>query len=104
MELKEFFENSILLSYYKNLLSNKQREYMIDYFESDFSLSEIAKENGVSRQAVYENIKRGINTIKDYEEKLEIYKRETKLKSELEELKKDFRLEKLNEILETFYI
>ena len=55
MELDEFLEVSTLLDYYKNLLSDKQREYLINHFEDDLSLSEIAKNNDVSRQAVYDN-------------------------------------------------
>ena len=70
MELDEFLEVSTLLDYYKNLLSDKQREYLINHFEEDLSLSEIAKNNNVSRQAVYDNIKRGIKLLKDYEERL----------------------------------
>ena len=56
MELDEFLEVSTLLDYYRNLLSDKQKEYLINHFEEDLSLSEIAKNNGVSRQAVYDNI------------------------------------------------
>ena len=63
MELSEFLEVSTLLDYYKNLLSDKQREYLVNHFEEDLSLSEIAKNNNVSRQAVYDNIKRGIVNI-----------------------------------------
>ena len=44
MELNEFLEVSILFGYYKNLLSDKQKEYMEKHFELDYSLSEIAKE------------------------------------------------------------
>ena len=44
MELDEFLEVSILLGYYQNLLSDRQREYMVKHFELDYSLSEIAKE------------------------------------------------------------
>ena len=68
MELSEFLEVSTLLDYYKNLLSDKQREYLVNHFEEDLSLSEIAKNNNVSRQAVYDNIKRGIKLLKEYEE------------------------------------
>ena len=39
MELDDFFELSILLGYYKNLLSEKQKEYMIDHFEKVLSKS-----------------------------------------------------------------
>lgn len=103
MDLKEFFENSILLSYYKDLLSVKLKNYMEDYFENDFSLSEIARDNGITRQAVYENIKRGVKIINDYEGKLHVYKKEKELKDKLQDLKDDFSIEKLDDILDKVY-
>ena len=103
MELDEFLEVSTLLDYYKNLLSDKQREYLINHFEEDLSLSEIAKNNNVSRQAVYDNIKRGIKLLKDYEEKLGFHEREKQVYQELLELKKDFKIEKLDTIIEKLF-
>lgn len=103
MELDEFLEISTLLDYYKNLLSDKQREYLINHFEDDLSLSEIAKNNDVSRQAVYDNIKRGIKLLKDYEEKLGFHEKEKQVYQELLELKKDFKIEKLDDIIEKLF-
>lgn len=103
MELDEFLEVSTLLDYYKNLLSDKQREYLINHFEEDLSLSEIAKNNNVSRQAVYDNIKRGIKLLKDYEEKLGFHEKEKQVYQELLELKKDFKIEKLDTIIEKLF-
>ena len=103
MEFDEFLEVSTLLDYYKNLLSDKQREYLINHFEDDLSLSEIAKNNDVSRQAVYDNIKRGIKLLKDYEEKLGFHEKEKQVYQELLELKKDFKIEKLDDIIEKLF-
>lgn len=103
MELDEFLEVSTLLDYYKNLLSDKQKEYLINHFEEDLSLSEIAKNNGVSRQAVYDNIKRGIRQLREYEEKLGFHEREKKIYSELEGLKEDFKIERLEKIIEKLF-
>ncbi|MBZ4682687.1 MAG: uncharacterized protein PWP46_366 [Fusobacteriaceae bacterium] len=100
MELKEFMETSLLLSYYKNLLSNRQKEYMIKHFEEDYSLSEIAKEYNVSRQAVYDNIKRGIKILEDYEEKLGIFSRDKKLLKMLREIEKKYKIDEIKEIIE----
>lgn len=100
MELNDFFETSILLGYYKNILSEKQREYMIDHFEMDYSLSEIAKKHNISRQAVYDNIKRGISILKEYEEKLGFYKRDMEMKKELEDLKESYSDKRLTEIIQ----
>lgn len=99
MELNEFLEVSTLLGYYQNLLSDRQREYMIKHFELDYSLSEIAKEYDISRQAVYDNIRRGIKILKDYEEKLSLWGRDKKIVAELKSLKENFSIEKLDEII-----
>lgn len=93
-------EVSILLDYYSELLSDRQKEYLLEHFEGDLSLSEIGKKYNVTRQAVYDNIRRGIKILRDYEEKIGFYKRDLELLSQLKELKKDFKLEKLEEIIE----
>lgn len=103
MELDEFLEISTLLDYYKNLLSDKQKEYLLEHFEEDLSLSEIAKNNNVTRQAVYDNIKRGIKQLKEFEEQLGFYKREKEIYFKLKSLQDEFKLEKLNEIVENYF-
>jgi len=100
MELDEFLEVSLLLDYYKNLLSDKQKEYMLEHFEEDLSLSEIAKNHGVSRQAVYDNIRRGMKILKTYEEKIGFCEKDREFTDSLNELRKDFTLTKLDEIIE----
>lgn len=94
-------EVGMLLEYYKLLLSDKQRKYLVAYFEEDLSLSEIADENNVSRQAVYDNIKRSVKVLKNYEEKLGFYKKDREVYEKLLGLKKDFKMEKLDEIIES---
>jgi len=104
MELKEFLEISILLGYYGNLLSDKQRTYMDEHFEDDYSLSEIAKSHGISRQAVYDNIKRGIKILRGYEEKIGFLKREKEIRQSLKELKEDYSESKLDSLIASFDI
>lgn len=106
MELEEILEAGVLLNYYKNLLTEKQRDYLMEHLEEDMSLSEIAKKHGVTRQAVYDNIKRGVKTLYEYEEKIGFYKKECDIESLLEELKNDLNgtlLEKVDEILEKLF-
>lgn len=103
MELSEFLEVSTFLDYYKNLLSDKQREYLVNHFEEDLSLSEIAKNNNVSRQAVYDNIKRGIKLLKEYEEKLGFYEKDRELYGKLKDLRDNFKVEKLDDILDSYF-
>ena len=66
MILDEFIEIANLLEIYSPLLSEKQREYLEDHFENDLSISEIAKNNNVSRQAIFDNIKRGVALLYEY--------------------------------------
>ena len=67
-----------LYDIYKGLLTNKQREYLELYYHEDLSLSEIADEIGVSRNAVHDNIRRTEKLLLWYEEKLEIYEKDRK--------------------------
>lgn len=100
MELDEMLEVSILLDYYQNLLSDKQKEYLLEHFENDLSLSEIGKKYNVSRQAVYDNIRRGITILREYEEKIGCYRRDKLLLKELEKLRSDLSVENLEKFIE----
>jgi predicted DNA-binding protein YlxM (UPF0122 family) len=59
-----------LFDFYQSLLTPKQRSYMEHYYLEDHSLGEIAEEYQVSRQAVYDNIKRTEAMLEEYENKL----------------------------------
>ncbi|WP_017727280.1 putative DNA-binding protein [Halalkalibacterium ligniniphilum] len=61
-----------LFDFYQSLLTAKQRKYMSLYYLDDFSLGEIAEEFEVSRQAVYDNIKRTEAMLEEYEQKLSL--------------------------------
>ncbi|MFW7432953.1 putative DNA-binding protein [Vagococcus carniphilus] len=62
-----------LFEFYSTLLTEKQMNYIELYYADDFSLGEIADEYGVSRQAVYDNIKRTEKLLETYEKKLHLY-------------------------------
>lgn len=64
---------NMLLDFYGALLTNKQSEYMQLYFNDDLSLQEIATIHDVSRNAIYDNIKRTMEQLENYEEKLQLY-------------------------------
>ncbi|MDR1835481.1 MAG: hypothetical protein LBQ96_06730 [Fusobacteriaceae bacterium] len=99
MELEKFLEAANLLAYYKNLLRGKQKEYLLDHLERDLSLSEIAKNHGISRQAVSENIRRGISLLYAWEEKLGFYGKEREIYEDLKDLRKGYSAEKLDKII-----
>jgi len=64
-----------LFDFYQSLLTPKQRSYMELYYLEDYSLGEISENFNVSRQAIYDNIKRTEAMLEDYEQKLGLYKR-----------------------------
>lgn len=66
---------SILLEIYGNLLTNKQKNLLDDYYNNDLSLSEIAENNEITRQAVRDILKKGEKKLFEYEEKLGIMKK-----------------------------
>jgi predicted DNA-binding protein YlxM (UPF0122 family) len=61
---------NMLFDFYGKLLTEKQQTFLIHYFNDDYSLGEIAAEFLISRQAVYEHIKRAETVLEDYEAKL----------------------------------
>lgn len=63
---------NLLLDFYEPLLTEKQQAIVSSYYRDDFSLGEIASEMEVSRQAVYEHIKRAGQVLEDYEAKLKL--------------------------------
>ena len=63
---------NMLFDFYEPLLTEKQQTFLKCYFHDDFSLGEIAAEFGISRQAVYEHIKRAEQTLESYENKLQL--------------------------------
>jgi predicted DNA-binding protein YlxM (UPF0122 family) len=98
-KIDDFIRYSVLFLYYKNLFSEKQRLYLELYLEENNSLTEIAEGFNVTRQAVFDNIKRGFKQLDEYEKKLEIFKKEKELKMKLEGLKENFSMKKLEEII-----
>lgn len=87
-----------LFDYYGNLLTEKEQIYFKDYYFENLSLSEIAQNYNVSRNAVHKQIKSCEIKLEQYEEKLGIIKRDEKIKKDLEKIK-DERVSKILEIL-----
>ena len=66
---------SMLCQIYGKLLTKKQLRVLEDYYDNDLSLSEIAENQKITRQAVRDIIMKGENKLFELEEKLEIMKR-----------------------------
>lgn len=76
----------ILLDTYGRLLTDKQYQLLDDYYNNDLSLSEIAENEGITRQAVRDNLKKGEKNLLEYEEKLGFMKKEVKQEGIIEDI------------------
>ena len=73
MEIEKTNRMNALFFFFLALLTDKQMNYIELYYADDYSLAEIAEEFGVSRQEVYDNIKRTEKILETYEMKLHMY-------------------------------
>ncbi len=70
--IEKTIEIAMLYDFYSHLLTEKQQEMIDLYYNQDFSLGEIAEAFQISRQAVYDTIKRTEKILYEYEEKLRL--------------------------------
>ena len=73
-----------LLTIYGTMLTDKQREIAALYYEEDYSLAEIAQQEGVSRQSIHDTLQRVEKQLRTWEEKLGIRSRFTRVQTSLE--------------------
>ena len=79
---------AMLFDFFGELLTEKQREYFDLHYNEDLSLYEIAEQNGVSRQAVWDLIRRGEQTLIDTEEKTGLVAKAIRRRDTLQEIEK----------------
>lgn len=91
---------NFLYDFYEMLLTEKQQQYLSLYYRQDYTLTEIAEMTSVSRQAVYDNIKRTEQTLETYEKKLKLYDKFSNRKKIIVELKQVLTDDKAIELVE----
>ncbi len=74
---------SSLLDFYGDFLTVNQRKVLALYYNEDLSLSEIADNQGITRQGVRDAIKKAELQLLDMEEKLNLYRKFTSLQNNL---------------------
>ena len=79
MNLDKRTELIELFDIYSELLTEKQKSYFEDYYYMDLSLSEIADNYDVSRNAVFDMLKKTEQILQNYEEKLKIHQKNEKI-------------------------
>lgn len=73
--MEEIYEISMLLDFYGQMVTKRQLEILDLHYNSDYSFGEIAEFLNISRQGVYDNIKRGKASLLELEHKLGLVRR-----------------------------
>ena len=74
-KMSDLLENTMLYDFYGELLTEHQKKIYEAVVFNDYSLSEVAKEQGISRQGVHDLIKRCNKLLNGYEDKLHLVER-----------------------------
>ena len=80
------FEMTLLFDYYGKMLTEKQQEYIDMRYNQDLSLGEIAELQGVSRQAVFDNLVRTEALLRRMEENIGCVRRDRLVRKAAQEI------------------
>ena len=78
---RDSLKQGLLLDYYGELLTQKQRLYCDLYYNQDYSLAEIAEETGISRQGVHDSLLHAEAALSEFERILGCAARDASLHS-----------------------
>lgn len=81
--MEEIVQLSLLFDFYGEMLNEHKKRIFEDYILNDYSLAEIANEEGISRQGVHDIVKRCTKQLKEYESTLHLVEKFQKMKSTL---------------------
>ncbi len=79
-------EMTLLLDFYGEILTPKQRDMVEYYYNDDLSLAEIAENEGITRQGVRDSIKRAEAQMLEMEEKLGLSRRFRRINEDAQEI------------------
>lgn len=86
--MEKFLEITYLYDFYQELLTDKQKDLIGAYYFEDLSLGELALQHQISRQSVFDTIKKAEQKLLDYENKLQLWNKYQKQEKILEHMKK----------------
>ena len=104
--MEKIVRQSLLYDFYGELLTEHQKNIYEDVIMNDLSYTEIARLNGISRQGVYDMIKRCDKILEEYEGKLKLVEKfenarekMTKINESLKLLSEKNKDDSLNELI-----
>lgn len=96
--MEKIVEQGLLYDFYGELLTDHQRGIYEDAVFQDLSLSEIAQEHGISRQAIHDLIKRCDRQLREYENRLGLIRRFLRVKKLAEEIQERSSQEEIRQL------
>ncbi|MCL2052522.1 MAG: DNA-binding protein [Lachnospiraceae bacterium] len=84
--MEKIVKQGILYDYYGDLLTEHQKKIYEDFAYNNLSLSEIGKEYQISRQAVYDIIRRSDDAMMLFEDRLKMIDRFKRIRAKVDEL------------------
>lgn len=96
MDIEKIVEMGMLIDFYGELLTQKQKDAVNLYYGENYSLGEISEILDISRQAIYDTLKRAEKILKSYEEKLGLIDRFNLRRDGLYEIEKGLEDLKIN--------
>lgn len=84
----KIYEIGLLLDFYGQLITKRQHEILDLHYNNDYSLGEISEQLSISRQGVYDNIKKGKAVLNNLESKLGLVTRHSNQRRVLEDILK----------------
>lgn len=98
--INKYSEIALLLDFYGNLLTEKQRQILSYHYEEDMSLGEISELLNISRQAVHDVVRRSEKILRHYEDKLGLVNRFVLQKQKLQKIKEKLLRQNKQDLIE----
>ena len=84
--MEEILKQTLLYDFYGELLTEHQQNVYEDVVLNDYSLSEVAQDQGISRQGVHDLVKRSTRILEEYEEKLHLVEKFVAVREKVHEI------------------
>ena len=87
MDIEKRVEIAILVKYYGELLTERQKSIIEMYVDNNLSFAEVSEELNITRQAVKDSLDTAFDSLKSFEARLHFIERDKKIKESIEDLK-----------------
>ncbi|MBQ9322428.1 MAG: YlxM family DNA-binding protein [Eubacterium sp.] len=84
--METFVKRSLLFDFYGELLTEHQKQIYQEIVFDDFSISEVARDEGISRQGVHDLMRRCDRILEDYEARLHLVEKFVGIRSRVDEI------------------